>query len=301
MVKRRKKKTVWSKIIFTIVLSVASLVVLLLLLFHVRQMKIEGVVYSSKQEIIQWIRKDKLGTNGIYVWWKCKYSKEAKPPAIDKIDVKFKTPWTVSVKVKEKKPIGYIADGNKHVYFTQGGIAIYSTDQKIENVSHIEGIEWKNSKVKMGKKIPVTDEKIFDRIVEVSEILEKQKLKADRIVCKKGGINLYFSGVEVLLGKNEYDMKLAQLPPILKILKEKYAGLEGTLYLDHYETIEKGIRFVPIKKEETSNEETQPLEETTQMESGQTQEETQIVEEQIQEEPFENTEVIEYTTDQAEE
>lgn len=290
MAKRRKKKKILSKVILIVTLSILLLFILLLLLFHVRQMEVQGVVYSSKSEIVQWIKKDKLSANGIYVWWKCKYSKEPKPAAIDKIDVKFKTPWAIYIKVNEKKPIGYIDAGKEYLYFTKGGIAIYKTEQKIENVSYIEGMEVQDTKVKMGKKIPVTDEKVFQRIVEVSELLEKLKLKPDRVVCRESALNLYFSGVEVLLGKKDYDRKLPQLPPILKILNEKYAGLEGTLYLEHYENIEKGIRFVPVKKEEPPKEEV-PVEE-----------DNSVQEEQIQdEEPTENTEVIEYTTDSEEE
>lgn len=299
---KRRKKQIWPKVILTIVLSVILLFILLLLLFHVKDMEVQGMMHSSKKEVVQWIKKDKLSSNAIYVWWKCKYSKEAKPAAIDKMDVKFKLPWSIQVKVVEKKPIGYVDYNNQYLYFTQGGIAIYRTDQKIENVSYIEGMELNGSKVKMGKKIPVSDEKVFQRIMDASELLEKLNLKPDRVVCNGNGLNIYFEGVEVLLGKNDYDVKFAQLPPILKILKEKYPGLEGTLYLEHYEKIEKGIRFVPTKKEDDSTEESKPTEEEEPIVDDQTGGEDPTESEQIEEEePTENTEVIEYTIDQVEE
>ncbi len=299
MAKRRRKKSIWPKVILTIVLSLILLLVILLLIFHVKDMEVQGITYSSKQEVVQWIKKDKWSSNGIYVWWKCKYSKESKPAAIDKMDVKFKLPWAIQIKVVEKKPIGYVDYNNKYLYFTQGGIAIYKMEQKIENVSYIEGMELNGSKVKMGKKIPVSDEKVFQRIVDASELLEKLKLKPDRVVCNGNGLNIYFSGVEVLLGKNDYDVKFAQLPPILKILKEKYPGLEGTLYLEHYEKIEKGIRFVPKKKEEDSAEQPKPAEEENSMAEEETVGEDLTENDQIEEEEATvNTEVIEYTIDQ---
>lgn len=266
-------------------------------------MEIQGIEYSSKQDVVKWIQKDKFSSNGIYIWWKCKYSEEPKPAAIDKVDVRFKTPWAIQIKVVEKKPIGYMEYNNAYLYFTKGGIAIYQTDQKIENVSNIEGIELNGSKVKMGKKIPASDKKVFQRIMDAAELLEKLNLQPDRVVCNEKGLNIYFGEVEVLLGKNDYDVKFAQLPPILKILNEKYKGLKGTLYLEHYEEIEKGIRFVPEKKEEELEE---PTEESSE-ESTESLEEEPIENteeeptENIEEEPVDHTEVIEYTVDQEEE
>lgn len=288
MAKRRKKKRIWPKVILMIVLLAILLMTLLLLLFHIKEMEVQGIVYASKQEVVDWVKKDKFSTNGIYVWWKCKYSKEPKPAAIDKMDVKFKTPWSICVKVVEKKPIGFLNNNDEYLYFTQDGIAIYKTKQKIENISYIEGIELKNAKVQVGKKIPVADEKVFRRIVEISEIMQKLKLKPDRVVCSGSGFNVYFSGIEVLLGKNAYDVKLAQLPPILKILNEKYKGIEGTLYLEHYEKIEQGIRFVPKKEESQSTKET----------PSSTGENANVDEQTQEKEQPENTEVIEYTTEQ---
>lgn len=288
--RRRKKKKILARVIITTVFSIVLFIVLLLLLFHVREIDVQGTVYSSKQEVMKWLQKDKSTANGIYVWWKCEYSDETKPPAIDKMDVKFKMPWSISIKVTEKKPIGYIDYKNEYLYFTQGGIAIYKTDQKIEKVSYIEGMELKESKVKMGKVIPVSDEKVFQRIMDISELLAKLKLKPDRIVCNGSGLNIYFAGVEVLLGKNDYDAKLAQLPPILKILNEKYPGIKGTLYLEHFEKIEKGIRFVPEKDEPEPEKDESPSESDSDNSEGMVDGTEQM----------QDTDVIEYTPENEE-
>ncbi len=289
---KRKKKNGWIKALTMIILSVMLFVAILLLLFHVREIDVQGTVYSSKSEVVKWLNQDKSTANSIYAWWKCKYKDTEKPPAIEKIDVKFKTPWSIILKVKEKTPIGYIEYKHEYLYFAQDGIAIYKADQKLKNVSYIEGMDIKETKVKIGKVIPVEDKKVFQRIMEVSELLLKFKLKPDRIVCDGSNLNLYFGEVEILLGKSDYSAKLAQIPPILKILGEKYPGIKGTLYLEHFEKIEKGIRFVPEKDEVESEENSDQSQTNEGLENEESQSDDTSQEDQQQEQ---DTEVIEYT------
>ena len=48
-----------------------------------------------------------------------------------------------------------------------------------------------------------------------------------------------------MLGNDEFEEKLQQIPPILKELNEQYAELTGTLHLEKYDTGNTTIRFVP--------------------------------------------------------
>jgi cell division protein FtsQ len=104
------------------------------------------------------------------------------------------------------------------------------------------------SKVKLGEVLPVSDKDIFQRTVELSKLLRKYKLVPDRIVCSKAGPAFYFGNVEVLVGKTNYEDRVAQLPPILEKLSKQYPDTPGTLHLENYDTSDKIIRFVPDKK-----------------------------------------------------
>ena len=100
-------------------------------------------------------------------------------------------------------------------------------------------------KVEMGKKLPVEDDSIFEKIVEVSKNLKKYSLTPDRMSCPDGTVQIYFGIVEVLLGSGDYEEKLQQVQPILDKLAELYPDTAGTLHLENYDSESESIRFVP--------------------------------------------------------
>ena len=87
------------------------------------------------------------------------------------------------------------------MYFDEDGTAALKTTEVIPGAPFIEGLELNTKKVKMNKKLPVTDQDIFERIVEVTRLSNKYELSSDRLTCSDGGVNLIFGVVTVQLGK----------------------------------------------------------------------------------------------------
>ena len=56
---------------------------------------------------------------------------------------------------------------------------------------------------------------------------------------------LYFGAVEVLIGNKEYEIRIAQIKPILEKLKEQYPDQAGVLHLENYEADSASINFTP--------------------------------------------------------
>ena len=81
--------------------------------------------------------------------------------------------------------------------------------------------------------------------MDVSVYLAKYNLAPDRVVCVDSGIAVYFGGVEVLLGEENYEARLAQVDPILEKIAEQYPGASGTLHLENYSDSSSAVRFVP--------------------------------------------------------
>ena len=131
------------------------------------------------------------------------------------------------MKVKEKEFLGYFDYQGEFLYFDEDGTAALKTTEVIPGAPFIEGLELNTKKVKMNKKLPVTDQDIFERIVEVTRLSNKYELSSDRLTCSDGGVNLIFGVVTVQLGKGNYEMKIAQISPILEKLNEKFAGQAG--------------------------------------------------------------------------
>lgn len=195
-----------------------------------------GNQYCQDEELVKWVQKDKYAFNSIYIWWKYNYGDVTKPAAIESVKVSIKNPWTVVMKVKEKEFLGYFDYQGEFLYFDEEGTAALKTTEVIHGAPFIEGLELNTKKVKMNKKLPVTDQDIFERIVEVTRLSNKYELSSDRLTCSDGGVNLIFGVVTVQLGKGNYEMKIAQISPILEKLNEKFAGQAGVLHLENYET-----------------------------------------------------------------
>lgn len=250
--KRKKKKNSRSGTflgVLTFILGVVIVVFTLLLLFHVQNIEVKGqeyaAEYSSKNEIISWVQQDKYAVNSIYVWWKYNHTDASLPSWVESMKVKLVRPWSVKLVVTEKEIAGYMECGDRYLYFDKEGTAILKNANKIAGAAYIEGLDVDESKVELGKTLPVSDEDVFEQIVEVSRLMPKYGLTPDKIVCAGGSVTLYFGNVEVILGKTNYEDRIAQIPPILEKLNEKYPGKAGTMHLENYETSDSTVRFVP--------------------------------------------------------
>ena len=110
----------------------------------------------------------------------------------------------------------------------------------------MEGLSFDASKVEIGKKIPVEDDSAFTLIAEASKYLVKYSLTPDKLVyANEQSVVLYFGSVEVLLGNKEYEIRIAQIKPILEKLKEQYPDQAGVLHLENYEADSASINFTP--------------------------------------------------------
>lgn len=249
--KKKKRKGVFLGLL-TFVLGIAIIVFAFLLLFHIQKIEVKGNKYTAENDVIEWIRSDKYGMNSVYAWWKFNKADTKQLPTIESSRITLKAPWSIRVTVKEKEISGYIDYNNQYLYFDKEGTALLTTKDKVDGAAYIEGMDIDASKVKMGKILPVSDKNVFQRIVEISQLIVKYELTPDRITCSGSELNLYFGTVEVLLGKTNYEDRLAQVPPILEKLAEKYPDEEGTLHLENFDASDKAVRFVPKSSQDKS-------------------------------------------------
>lgn len=270
-VKKYKEKKKMHRIYagVVLVLGIAIAVISVLLLFYVQKIEITGNTYTNESEIKNWVKEDKLSKNSLYLLWKYKFAKPKMLPYLESAKAGLKAPWTVKITVVEKKIVGSIIFENQYVYFDKDGMVVYMSDQPMEGISQIEGIEV--PKVEQYKELPVADKTVFQHILDVSQVLRKMEMAADKIVCSGTDINLYFGNVCVQLGTNNFEEKIAQIPPII----EKLAGEGGTLHLEHFGQGNQTISFIkgdifaqpvvePPAEEPQAEEDVQPVDDEIQ-------------------------------------
>lgn len=243
MKKQKKKKTLI--IVLSIILTVVILAAAAILLFQTKEYKVEGNSYYGENTITTWIEKDPLSKNTLYLLCKYHFFEPDLPSGVDRLEITLKKPWVVHVQVVEKEMAGYVDFNGAYLYFDRTGVTVLRSKKLIEGVPYIEGLSFDTKKVKLGKGLPVEDDTIFGKIVEVSKNLKKYKLTPDRISCSDGSVQIYFGIVEVLLGKGDYEQKLQQVEPIMAKLKELYPETAGTLHLENFDGDSESIPFVP--------------------------------------------------------
>ncbi|WP_122642420.1 cell division protein FtsQ/DivIB [Luxibacter massiliensis] len=243
--KKRKKRRGVLLGFLTFILGIAIIGFAFVLLFHIQKIEVKGNTYSTQDDIVGWIEEDKYAVNSLYVWWKYNHTDVEQLPLVESSKVTLTAPWAVRVTVKEKEISGYIDYEGEYLYFDKEGTVLLISQEEIEGAAYIEGMDVDTSSIKPGQVLPVSDKNVFERIVEVSQLLVKYQLSPDRITCTGSELNLYFGQVEVLLGKTNYENRLAQVPPILDKLKEQFPQEKGTLHLENYDISDKSVRFVP--------------------------------------------------------
>ena len=243
--KRRRRRFMKRMLSILCVLAVLTFVIsLIYTVFHVKKINVTGNQYTTSQDVLDWMKKDRLSDNSLYLFWKYNQDSIEQLPSVESVEVKLKSPWVVEVKIHEKELVGQIKCGTQFLHFDLEGIASLLTDEKLEGIPYVEGIDVKVEEVQLGKGIPL-DDQICRQIKEIGKYLAGQELNPDRIVYEDFGITLYWGGIRILLGNDEFEEKLQQIPPILKELNEQYAELTGTLHLEKYDTGNTTIRFVP--------------------------------------------------------
>lgn len=245
MKKRKRRKIRVLKVILYLILAISVLIAVIVFLFRSRSFEVKGNSYYSENTITSWIQNEKYSGNTLLVMFRYRFMNPELPSGIEEMDVSLKNPWTLCINVTEKELSGYVDYDGAYLYFDTLGTAVLRTTRVIEGVPYIEGLAFDAAKVEIREKLPVEDDGIFERIVEVSGSLKKYELTPDRISCTDGSIQLYFGVVEVLLGQSGYDEKLEQAGAILPKLAELYPNTAGTLHLENYTSESESIRFVP--------------------------------------------------------
>ena len=170
--RKHKKRRVWL-IVVSVIAGLAVLAAVAVFLFRTRSFVVEGNSYYGENTITTWIQNDRFSVNTLYIMAKYNLTDADLPSGVESLKITLKDPWTVKVKVKEKEMAGYVDYEGAYLYFDGSGIVSLRSNQLIEGTPYIENLAFDTAKVEMGKKLPVEDDTIFGKIVEVSKNLKK--------------------------------------------------------------------------------------------------------------------------------
>ena len=153
-------------------------------------------------------------------------------PFVSKMDVEMTGRKSIAVTVYEKSIAGCVLYEGNYVYFDKDGIVLDSSKERVGTVPLIKGLifdEWD-----VGKKLPSDDDKKFQTILTITQLVEKYNLEIDSIkFTAENEIVLQHGGITIELGEGEYlAVQMMNLGNILKNLE----GMSGTLYMKDFDS-----------------------------------------------------------------
>ncbi|MCR5179108.1 MAG: FtsQ-type POTRA domain-containing protein [Lachnospiraceae bacterium] len=207
--------------------------------YTITHIYVDGNEHYTNEEIIDMVASSRFSNNSIYLALQYRNRSITDIPFVERIDVDIVSKDTVRIHVYEKMIAGYIKYLGRYMYFDRNGIVMESSTQAYQDVPMVMGLDFDH--VVLYEKLPVEREDVFAEILDITQLLNKYSLKADRIFFDRNyHIYLYFGDVEVSIGDGSgIDEKIIQLTYILPDL----VGKKGVLKLDDYTSATNNITF----------------------------------------------------------
>ena len=234
MVTKSKKKTPKWKLILLAILSAILVVaigaLLMVKVFVVKNVKVEGNELYDENLIKTTVRNDEYSWNSLYVFLKYTFMDTDQLPFIDTMEITMEDPQTLKIKVYEKGMLGYlyIPAIEQNAYFDKDGIVIETSKRVIENVPRIEGLECNT--VVLYEKLPI-DSKLLKQLLTLTQRLDGLEPDVIQYGVKNAPI-LKYENVSVNMGSMKYlTQKVERIKKKLPMLE----GMTGTLHLENWD------------------------------------------------------------------
>ena len=254
--------------LYRIIIEAGAAVLLIFVLvfflgFRVTSVQVEGNSFYTDDEIKNMVTNVPLAKNSILAGF-INTEKSTKDAAmIDSIKISRINRNTLLLQVEEKQIIGYIEYQGQCLNFDRQGIIQIITDEPMENVPKIEGIDVKEAV--QGERLSGISRTKLNTILSVGKMLEKMENKPDRLEFNDlNQLVMYYGDIEVRLGDDEnMDEKINRLVGILPELE----GMSGILHLENTTEDSESVVFDDATQETEDQQEQETAGENTQEDS----------------------------------
>ncbi len=260
--KRLLKRILIALLVFLLLTILAAFIVIKV--FVVKNVKVEGNVLYDEQLIKETVLNDKYSWNSLYVLLKYRFVDTEAIPFIDTMEVKLNDPQTLTIKVYEKGMLGYlyISAIGENAYFDKDGFVVETSSSIVENVPLINGITC--DEVVLYEKLPLEQQQL-KQMLTLTQTLKRDGLEPDSIqYAVENAPVLCYQGVKVQLESMDLlTQKVERLGEILPNLE----GKAGILHLENWTEESTNIVFEQIVEEETEETASESEEEIEQSDS----------------------------------
>lgn len=224
---------------FIIVLLIGILIFAFIEGFKVKTVTVEGSSHYTTDEITNYVLDSKFCRNTVFVYLKYNNKAIKDIPFVEQIDVKIVDRNSVKITVYEKYVAGCAYNLGNYLYFDNEGTIVEASKVKTEGIPVVTGLSFDH--FTLYEPLPVENTEVFNKILNITKLLNKNSLNADIIFFDENlNVTLFFEDVRVNIGLGEdLDEKFVTLPLILPDLK----GKKGVLHMENYSEKNTNIVF----------------------------------------------------------
>ena len=279
--RRKKRRKIGLYILLILILLIAAGVFIVMNVFTVENVVVEGNELYSSTQIENMVLNDEYSWNSLYVDLKYRFVDIGEVPFVDTMEVSLDNPHTVHIKVYEKGMLGYLYINSigQNAYFDKDGFVVETSTEVIDGVPKITGISCEE--VVLYEKLQLENSDILRDLLNLTQTLKKYNLLPDEIQYDSNMEPvLYYGTIQVKIGSED---NLSQKVVRLSIILPQLDGLSGTLHLETWTPETTDIIW------DRAEEQSETEEETTEEPSEEPAEDTPADEQPAQDVPAENT------------
>ncbi len=222
-----------------ILMTIAVLILVFHEMFKVERVVVEGSSHYTTDEITNYVLDSPLCRNTVFVnlIYKNKTIKDV--PFVQQMDVSIVDRNTVKIHVYEKTVAGSIYNLGNYLYFDNDGIIVEVSKIKTENLPVITGLTFDH--FELHEPLPVDNPEVFDRILNITKLLNKNELNADIIFFDEYmNVTLFFGEARISIGTA--NMAEEQFDALRRILPS-LEGKKGVLHMEKYSKKNNNVVF----------------------------------------------------------
>lgn len=279
--RRKKRRKIGLYILLILILLIAAGVFIVMNVFTVENVVVEGNELYSSTQIENMVLNDEYSWNSLYVDLKYRFVDIGEVPFVDMMEVSLDNPHTVHIKVYEKGMLGYLYINSigQNAYFDKDGFVVETSTEVIDGVPKITGISCEE--VVLYEKLQLENSDILRDLLNLTQTLKKYNLLPDEIQYDSNMEPvLYYGTIQVKIGSED---NLSQKVVRLSIILPQLDGLSGTLHLETWTPETTDIIW------DRAEEQSETEEETTEEPSEEPSADTPAEEQPAQDVPAENT------------
>ena len=228
--RRKKRRKIGLYILLILILLIAAGVFIVMNVFTVENVVVEGNELYSSTQIENMVLNDEYSWNSLYVDLKYRFVDIGEVPFVDTMEVSLDNPHTVHIIVYEKGILCYLYINSigQNAYFDKDGFVVETSTEVIDGVPMITGISCEE--VVLYEKLQLENSDILRDLLNLTQTLKKYNLLPDEIQydSNKEPV-LYYGTIQVKIGSED---NLSQKVVRLSIIMPQLDGLSGTLHLE---------------------------------------------------------------------